>query len=121
MGRLSTGLTGGPRKAAKPCATALAVLLRDAELVECLVVGTLHGETGIAALTTERLIFINEREWTPYVAELPVAPGLSVQGMQDERTASLTFVLGEASITIERIVDRPLAMEMAQRIRARVD
>jgi hypothetical protein len=119
IGRLSAGLTGGPRKAAKAPATALAVLLRDGELVECLVVGTLLGEGGIAALTTERLLFVTEREWVPDVMELPVVAGLTVQGMQDERTASLTFQHGPHTVLIERISDRPLAMEMAQRVRTR--
>ena len=52
--------------------------------------------------------------------ELPVDSNLTVAGMQDERTASLTFQSNEHSVSVERISDRPLAMEMAQRVRARV-
>ena len=119
VGRLSAGLTGGPRKAAKTPALVLAVLLRDGEVVQCLVVGQVLGVDGVAALTDQRLVFVTEREFEPDVFELPVDASLTVAGMQDDRTASLTFQHGPHSAVIERISDRPLAMEFAQRVRAR--
>lgn len=119
INRLSAGITGGPRKAAKASAIALAVLLRDGELVECVVAGQLLGEGGICALTDQRLVFITEREWVPDVFELPVDAELGVQGMQDDRAAQLTFTRGQSVAVVERITDRHLAMEMAQRIRMR--
>jgi hypothetical protein len=120
IARLSGGgLLGGAKKAAKAPATALAVLLHEGELVECLVVGQLYGEDGIAALTDNRLIFVNAREWVPIVIAVPVDSTLSVAGMQDDRTATLTFTSGANTIQIDRIGDRALAMEMAQRIRGR--
>ena len=42
-----------------------------------------------------------------------------VQGWQDDRTASLTLLHAGRQVVVERIIDRPLAVEMAQRIRAR--
>lgn len=97
----------------------LAVLLREGEVVHSLVVGQVLGVDGVAALTDQRLIFVTEREWKPDVFELPVDATLTVKGMQDDRTASLTFQHGPHSAAIDKISDRPLAMEMAQRIRAR--
>ena len=119
MNRLSAGLTGGPRKSAKPAALILAVVLREGEVVECLVTGTLLGQTGVAALTDQRLVFVTEREWTPDVFELALDRGLDVAGAQDERTATLTFTSGPHTVRVEKISDRPLAVEMAQRIRAK--
>ena len=48
---------------------------------------------------------------------MPVDPELVVQGWQDERTAALTFVAGDRHEVVERIGDRGLAVELAQRIR----
>lgn len=121
MARLSGGgLLGGAKKAAKAPATALAVLLQEGEVVECLVVGQLYAEDGIAALTDRRLIFLNAKEWVPIFFAVPVDSTLSVAGMQDDRTATLTFTSGANTIQIDRIGDRALAMEMAQRIRGRL-
>jgi len=88
--------------------------------VHCLVAGSLLGHNGIAALTDQRLVFVTEREWEPDVFELPLDNALTVAGMQDDRSAALTFQSREHTVVIEKISDRPLAMEMAQRVRARV-
>jgi hypothetical protein len=63
---------------------------------------------------------VNDREFKPDVIEMPVDAGTTVQGWQDDRTAALLVQssAGQAA-QIERIADRPLAMEMAQRLRAR--
>jgi hypothetical protein len=121
INRLSGGgLLGGAKKAAKAPATALAVLLQEGEVVECLCVGQLYGEDGVVALTDRRLLFVNAKEWVPVVVGVPVDSTLSVAGMQDDRTATLTFTTGGNTIQVDRIGDRALAMEMAQRIRGRV-
>ncbi|MGI8662619.1 MAG: hypothetical protein ACR2LQ_05335 [Acidimicrobiales bacterium] len=113
------GLLGGSKKAAKASATALAVLLQEGEVVECLVHGQLYGDDGVAALTERRLVFVNDKEWAPVVVAVPVDATLTVAGMQDDRTASLSFTSAGNVIQIDRIGDRALAMEMAQRIRTR--
>ena len=41
-----------------------------------------------------------------------------MQGWQDDRTASLIFVSEGQSITLSLIADRPLAQELAHRLRA---
>ncbi|HZA00180.1 MAG TPA: hypothetical protein VE575_15575, partial [Acidimicrobiales bacterium] len=46
-----------------------------------------------------------------------VRPSLQAQGWQDDRTASLTFVDGDRHEVIDRIGDRPLAVELAHRLR----
>jgi hypothetical protein len=121
IGRLSGGgLLGGPKKAAKAPATALGVLLQPGELVECLVQGSFSGDDAVVALTTQRLIVISAHEWVPAVVQHRVDASLAVQGMQDERTATLTFTSGTQVSQVDRIADRPLAMELAQRIRARI-
>ena len=65
------------------------------------------------------LLLVNDREWKPDVAEFTDDGGLTVQGWQDDRSASLMIQRESQAAQIERIGDRPLAMEMAQRLRAR--
>jgi hypothetical protein len=109
----------GGRKAAKASTAAAGVLLRDGEVVECLVQGQVYGANCVAVLTNARLLIVNEREFKPDVIDLVLDATVTVQGWQDDRTASLLIQQGPNSAQIERIADRPLAMELAQRIRAR--
>jgi hypothetical protein len=95
----------------------LASLLDEGDAVAVLVVGRFRGEGGVAALVGDRIVLVNERQWKPDVVSIPVDAGLAVKGWQDDRSASLTFVAGESHETIDTIVDRGLAIEMAQRIR----
>jgi hypothetical protein len=95
------------------------VLLREGEIVECVVQGQIYGSNCIAALTNTRLLIVNDREFKPDVLDITLDASVTVQGWQDERTASLLIQQGANSAQVERIGDRPLAMELAQRIRAR--
>ena len=115
LGRL--GSSG--RKGARASATAAAVLLAEGEIVECAVQGQLYGANAVALLTNGRLLLVNDREFKPDVVEFVVDAEISVQGWQDERTAALLVQRGEHSAQIERIGDKALAQELAQRIRAR--
>lgn len=115
LGRL--GSSG--RKGAKASANAVAVLLREGEIVECVVQGQLFGSNAVALLTNARLLFVNDREFRPDVVEFAVDASISVQGWQDERAAALLVQRGDQSAQIERIGDKQLAQELAQRIRAR--
>jgi hypothetical protein len=101
-------------------AAILSALLHDGEHVDALVQGRYQHNAGIAVLTDERILVVNDHEWKPDVREIPIVPDLVVQGWQDDRTAALVFVTGGMSVTIEMIMDRPLAQEMAHLIRARV-
>ena len=90
------------------------------ETVEALVGGRYQGQAGVAALTNRRLVLVNEHEWAPDVRVIELTADLMVQGWQDDRTASLIFITEGVSVTFSHIIDRPLAQEMAQRVRARV-
>lgn len=79
--------------------------------------GRMGGEPAAVVLTGRRLMLVNERAWTPVVVILTVDPGLTVQGWQDSRTASLTFVADDGQYVIEQILDKGLAVEIAGRIR----
>jgi hypothetical protein len=98
----------------------LSMVLAPEEQVESLVGGRYQNQAGIAALTSSRILIVNEHEWVPDIREVPLTPDLVVQGWQDDRTASLIFVTEGQSVTFSFIIDRPLAQEMAQMVRARV-
>jgi len=116
LGRLGNN----SRKGAKAAANAAALLLGDGELVECVVQGQLYGANAVALLTNNRILIVNDREFKPDVVEVEVDASTSVQGWQDDKSAALLIQRNEISAQIERIADKPMAQEMAQRIRARV-
>lgn len=95
------------------------MLLAEGEIVEGLVAGQVFGANSVAAITNQRFIVVNDREFKPDVIEITVDAGCTVQGWQDDRNAALLVQSGSMSVQIERIGDRPMAMEMAQRLRAR--
>jgi hypothetical protein len=98
----------------------LSMLLEEDEMIDALVGGRYQNQAGVAALTSRRLILVNEHEWVPDVRIVPLTGDLVVQGWQDDRTASLIFVTEGQSVTFSFIIDRPLAQEMAQLVRNRV-
>jgi hypothetical protein len=113
-------LGSGARRGSKASAAALGVLLAEGEIIEGLVAGQVYGANAVGALTNQRFIVVNDREFKPDVIEMPVDAGTTVQGWQDDRNAALLVQgSGGKSAQIERIGDRPLALEMAQRLRAR--
>ena len=98
----------------------LSAILTDGETITALVAGVYQSQPAVAALTSKRLVLVNEHEWKPVIREVTLAPDLTVQGLQDERTASLTFITDGMGVTISSIQDRPLAHEMARLVRERV-
>ena len=96
-----------------------AVLLEAEEQVECVLQGRYHGSMALLVVTGTRALLTNDAEWRPVYEEVPIGPGLTVQGWQDERAASLVLYLGDRAVTLDMIVDRQLAQEVASRIRAR--
>ena len=119
LGAALARLGSASRKGAKAPANAAGVLLHDGEVVECVIHGQLYGANAIALLTNERLLFVNEREFRPDVVEIVVDESVNVQGWADDRYAALLIVRNEISAQVERIGDKPVAQELAQRIRAR--
>jgi hypothetical protein len=117
LGLSVTRLSGGARRAGKVAMAVLATVLEDGDVVAVVVQGRFRGEAGVAALVEGRVVLVNDRQWKPDVVTFPVDGDLVVHGWQDERTAALTFVAGDRQEYIERIGDRGLAVELAQRIR----
>jgi hypothetical protein len=115
MGRLG----GAARRGSKAAAAALGVALVETEVVQAVVAGQLYGANALGALTNHRFVVVNDREFKPDVIEITVDSGCTVQGWQDDRVAALLVQNGGQSVQIERIADRPLAVEMAHRLRAR--
>lgn len=97
----------------------LSALLQEGEVVQALVQGQYQSQPAVGALTSSRLLLVNEHEWQPDVREVALTPDLTVQGLQDEKTASLTFIANGVAITISAIADRPLAHDMARQVRER--
>ncbi len=83
--------------------------------------GRYAGESGVAVATDRRVLFVNDREWKPDVATIAYAPGLSVKGWQDDRSAALIFEQAGATTTIDQISERELAQRMAAVVRTRVN
>lgn len=119
LGAAVSRLGNGARKSGKASLLIAGALLDEGENVECAVAGRFEGEPAAAVLTDRRLVLVNERAWSPSVVILPLDSNLAVQGWQDDRTASLTFLTSGQQLVFEQIADRPLAVEVAGRIRAR--
>ncbi|MEZ5206923.1 MAG: hypothetical protein R2690_08055 [Acidimicrobiales bacterium] len=98
----------------------LSVHLRQGEYVQAIVQGAYQGYAAVGVLTDQRILLVNDHEWVADVREVPIATDLKVQGLQDDKTASLTFIVDGVGVTISAIGDRPLAHEMAQLVRGRV-
>jgi hypothetical protein len=98
----------------------LTAYLEADEPVEALVQGTYQSGAAIGALTDRRVLLVNEREWAPDVRSIPLDAALLVQGWQDDHSASLTFVVAGHSLVLSAITDRPLAQDLAHRLRAKV-
>jgi len=120
VGQAATRLGGGGRRTGKVSALILAAVLEPEDVVEIVVSGRLRGLNGVGALVGSKVVLVNEREWKPDVLVVPVSAALQVQGWQDDRFATLLFQDGEHQEVLERIPDRLLAIEFAQRVRDRV-
>jgi hypothetical protein len=112
-------LNASSRRAAATALGILSVLLDEDERVEALVTGKLFDRNAAAVVTPQRLLIVSDREWHPDVVEITVDSGLTVQGWQDDRSATLVFESGETQAVFDRITDRELAREMADLLRSR--
>jgi len=112
-------LANNARKSVRQAALIAASHLEAGEVVEAIVGGRVSGHPAVVVITDRCVLVADEREWKPQVSRLSLDAELRVQGWQDDRTASLTFGIGSQELVVDQIVDRPLAVEMAQRIRYR--
>jgi hypothetical protein len=120
IGQAVGRLGSGARRGGKVAFAVLGAVLEPDDVVEIVVQGRLHGVPGAAALVGSKLVLVNERQWKPDVIVITIGNALQVQGWQDERTASVLLTVGGQQEVIERIPDRLLAVELAQRIRERI-
>ena len=115
-----TRLENHSRRAGERAFGILGVVLREGERVEALVQGRFNDANGVIALTNQRLIAVNDRGLKPDVVEIPIDPGLDVQGWQEDRTATLLLRRPERTVMIDRILDGQVAAELANNIRGRI-
>jgi hypothetical protein len=120
MAALAGRISGGSRRSARAAILVASALLRDGERAEQLVVGRVGDHPAALVLTDRRLVVVDEREWHPGVTEIPLTPGLVVQGMADDRAASLTFSQhGVQIVHVDHIGDIALAQQLAAAVRGR--
>ena len=112
-------LSAGARRSALAPMAIVAALLEVDEVAEAVVEGEYQHRPAVAVLTDRRVIVANDRRWAPDVRTFGFTPNLVVHGWQDDRRATLVFVLGDVGVVVEAISDRPLARDLAQRVRAR--
>ena len=120
LGLAAARLGSSAKRQAKTALAVASAMLDNGEVVEAVVQGQFEGEPGVVVLTAGRVLLVNEAQWKVGTASIPIDPALTVQGWQDDKVASLTFQAGDRQVTIDSISDRPLAQEMAGRVRARV-
>jgi hypothetical protein len=120
LGAAVSRLSGSGRKAGYAAFMVLARVLGEGEQVAVVASGRFRGAPAALALTNQRLLMVNAREWEPDVLPVELAAGLTVQGWQDERHAALVFARDGHEIVVDRIGDRAMAQEIAAGVRARV-
>lgn len=120
LGAASARLGNNARKTAKVALAIAGAVIEVGETVEAVVAGKLEGHAALLVLTDRGLVLVDDRQWKPITERITVDSGLQVQGWQDDRTASLTLISQGHQLVVDQIIDRPLAVEMAQRIRYRI-
>ena len=98
----------------------VAALLDDGEQAEAVVQGEYQHRPGVVVLTDRRLIVANDRRWAPDVRIFQCDERLVVHGWQDDRRATLVFAVDGIGVVLSAISDRPLARDLAGRVRARI-
>jgi hypothetical protein len=110
-------LSAGARRAAAIPLGIAATMLAQGEVVEALVQGEYQHHPAVVVLTSKRILIVNERQWSPDIRVVPISGGVVVQGWQDDRRATLLVGNEGVGLVVSGIVDRPLARELAGRLR----
>lgn len=113
------GLDPAAAARSEGCLLLVASILAPGEQIDRIALGVVDGYAGMAVLTQQRVVLVNDHRWQPYLVSVPITPRLMVQGWQDETAAQLTFE-GGVTARIEQIVDKQQAFDMALRVRVRV-
>jgi hypothetical protein len=111
--------SAGSRRAAQAALLVVAAVMQEGEVAEAAVQGSYQHRNAVAVLTDRRVVVANDRPWAPDVRSLPLDAGLVVHGWQDDRHAALVFVVDGVGVHLAAITDRPLARDLAQRVRTR--
>lgn len=120
VGLQASRLGSGARRAGRLALGIASALLDDSEVVDVLVQGRFLGSPGVVLVTSSRVLVVNDAQWKPAVRSIPLVNGVTVQGWQDERVATLVIRHGDEDTTVDRITDRLIARELANKIRSRV-
>jgi hypothetical protein len=110
-------MSAGARRAGAVPLGILSTMLSEGEVVESVVAGEYQHHPAVVMLTTRRVLIANERRWAPDVRSVPIGPDVVVQGWQDDRRATLLFGSDGRGLVVSGIVDRPLARDLARRLR----
>ena len=106
------------KRNARVAAGIASVLMDEGETVEQLIQGSFLGEDAVAIVAGGRLLVVNDREWKPDVRSISISSSLTVQGMGDDRSASLT-ISGDGDPLEITGIDPAHAREFAHRLRTR--
>jgi len=112
-------LSAGARRAALAPLAVVAALMEPGEVAEAVVQGEHQTRPAVVVLTDRRLVVANDRRWAPDIRTFGLDARLVVHGWQDDRRATLVFVVDGEGVVVDAISDRPLARDLAQRVRAR--
>ena len=102
----------------KTAFSVMSAFFEAGEQVEVLVQGRYLGELAALALTNQRLLIANAREWKADVVEFVFGPSLTIQGWQDDRTAALVIQDDHFAATIDSVADRSIAQQLAAGLRS---
>jgi hypothetical protein len=120
MGPAVARVGNAAKKAGKVALGITSALLQEGELVESLIVGKVNELDGVAVLTDRRLLVHNDRQWQIDQLSMPLDAALTVQGIAEGGTATLTFVREGIGVPVAKVGDVALAQEFAARVRTRV-
>jgi hypothetical protein len=120
IGKTVNRLSSGSLRSGRVALGILTAMLEEDEEVDALVQGMYQTYMAVAALTSRRVLIANDHEWVPDVRSIPLTRDVVVQGWQDDRAASLTFIADGKAVTVSLINDRPLAQDFAHRMRESV-
>lgn len=107
------------KRSARVAAGIASVLMEEGETTEQLIHGKFLGEDAVAVVCGDRVLVVNDREWKPDIRSISLSASLTVQGMGDDKSASLTISGDDEPVEITGI-DPAQAREFAHRIRTRV-